>query len=1152
MLKLKKRIPTIAPKVLKEEIPQKKYNSLDEIVDRNKSFTLIYSGIEGEKYQRWLYDLGVRNFLLSYHYLTVSKINLQKRFEGKKDIRLMVDSGAHTYMQDDSFKEYSIEDWEKLIQKYLKWAEKNREYIFAIVNFDLEALFPNPKIIEEWNMKYFEPFMLRTGIPVCFVWHQNSYRDWDYYCQRYPYVGISAVNALDGETVSLDDLRDKLRIAEKHNALVHGFGMTRVGMLTELPYFSSDSSVSGDSSVLVRSKGRVQRLKIEELYNDLSVKKNCFETSPTERGVDLSLSDYETPTIDEEGKVIWGKLNSVVRHEVDKPMSNFNLEGGFTLSCTDDHSLIYIDNEGSLYEERASAFDKNDYLLSPQSIPIDAPERKIVRVNILPTKAGVRIRKSKKRVAKWVRITDDFLLFLGFWVGNGCFYLKHGKYTGAVGMSGYHYPEVKDVIDRIIDTFEINTTLAPNGVDIVLHSIEFQRILTALGFKGKSHTKRVPSFVYSLSKRQIGVFLKGYFSADGTGNLSCMTVSEELKNDLVELLRFFEIISSATFYKEHTFVKDGVTYNAKKSWRITISDGESRDSFVENIGFLQEYKNKSLDEARDRKSRGSRKRCIPHELTNKDMIRIKHTSKPRGETRQKANSFKGRVGRNLMLEGFSQRLVDTELDFTQILSVSKEKKKSFVYDLSVDKYERFIANGIVVHNTSWKAGVIYGKVAYFDLNTNRLRYLDKDKWKGDYFNELVSRYCLDPKEFENEAEIEIVKASTGAFIEAEKFIRERLKSRMYWLKAVSVKNDADNLSADFFPPLDFFEGDLSGLREYAVKYNVNPDLDTSELVDVIRDVVVFLTWGNPEYERFWRYYANNDSIIIELHNMYINRIVETNEDRVKDLVEFMKEVIEGKTDKLLHMGTNFDRVVKERDVYVEDEIEMEDVSREETIAAVSKYLPESSTSNSEAPEIDELDDEIFKGVGIVPIRDAKGRLQAGVKRGSKKTLYSKKFPKFACDTCYAAVKCPEYKSGYVCAYNKLFNRFDVRNMGDVIQAIQGMVEHNLTRMQKAMVTEILNGSVDPNVTGFINQNTQLLKTLTQLYDSGSAEVLRQTRVMNADGSYATTTEVRNPGSGGILERLFSEVIKNPSKDDPGDEYVGVKNSRYEAKEDDLD
>ena len=165
-------------------------------------------------------------------------------------------------------------------------------------------------------------------------------------------------------------------------------------------------------------------------------------------------------------------------------------------------------------------------------------------------------------------------------------------------------------------------------------------------------------------------------------------------------------------------------------------------------------------------------------------------------------------------------------------------------------------------------------------------------------------------------------------------------------------------------------------------------------------------------------------------------------------------------------------MVKERDDYIEDdEEELVDLTDYDIKDRLKNLLPvPEDAENGKAPELEELDREIFSKANIVPTFDEKGKFVKGQTAVRKpKKMYSKKYPKFACDTCYAAAKCPEFKAGYVCSYNKMFNRYDTRDMADLIQAMQGMVEHNLSRMQKAMVMEVLNGTIDGNVTSFIDQ-----------------------------------------------------------------------------------
>ena len=292
-----------------------------------------------------------------------------------------------------------------------------------------------------------------------------------------------------------------------------------------------------------------------------------------------------------------------------------------------------------------------------------------------------------------------------------------------------------------------------------------------------------------------------------------------------------------------------------------------------------------------------------------------------------------------------------------------------------------------------------------------------------------------------------------------------------------------------------------------------------------------------------------------LHDTFVNRIVASDEERIADLQQFFKECLSGENDKLLQMGTNFDRIVKEREHYIEeDDEELVDISPDEVKSRLRAILPDSADSDS-ASEIDALDEEIYRKADIVPVFDERGLFvkgQTAVKRPKK--VYSKKFPKFACDTCYAAAKCPEFKAGYVCAYNNMFNRFDTRNMADIIQAVQGIVEHNMARMQRAMIMEVMNGTIDPVTSQLMDTNIRYMQMLKQMYEQGSPEVLRQTHVIRADGSEERTTSITNPQSGGILEKLFSMNVGKPTKEEEvidaeEAEIVKTPNERYTVEED---
>lgn len=668
-LKLKKVVKNVSSEV-ESETSQPKQKSLWDIVDREQDFHMLYSGVEDERNFDILYSMGIRRFLISYQYVQRKHMDIDKF--NNLGVKFFVDSGAFTYMSDYKYQDYSIEDWEKQIERYLKWAKKHKDIIFAIASLDIETLVGGEQV-QIWNEKYFEPFMLETGIPVCFVWHEDTSLSWEQYCQRYPYVGLSG----GVDDTFEKDLRDSLRVAEKYNTVVHGMAMTKTSLLTSLPFYTVDS-------------------------------------------------------------------------------------------------------------------------------------------------------------------------------------------------------------------------------------------------------------------------------------------------------------------------------------------------------------------------------------------------------------------------------------------------------------------------TTWLVGLQYGEVNYW--TGKKMTRLKKDKWKGNMLPKLVS-LGFDEQKLLDEDNEEMIRVNVHAFIEAEEYIQKQCKARMYWLRPKSEKRTEDDLKSIEYPTPEWLNNPDEQSKtwdKYADLFNISKEDQALGLNSVI-DMTCFMNWDNPDYADFINRVYTPDTIK-DLHDFFINRIVQSDEERVSDLIQFYKENLLGENDKLLLMGTNFDRIVKERDTYITDEeYDTEDVNEMELFNKLSKYLPE-TPEGSEAPEIDSLDDEIFKEEGIIPIRDEKGHFLKGQKQVLKpKKMYSKKFPKLACDTCYAAQKCPEYKAGYACAYNKIFDKFDTRDMGDIIQAMQGIVDFSLGRLQRSMMFEIMEGGLpDPNVSSMMDQSMRYLAQLKSMYENGNTEVLRQTKILRSDGTQEMHTQVTNPQRGGILEKIFGDL---GSKEESSDNIV---------------
>lgn len=68
---------------------------LEQLMDFKRPFSMLYSGVESERFFNMCYSMGIRNFLVSFEY--VKKISHIINAECK----VFVDSGAFTYNQDD-------------------------------------------------------------------------------------------------------------------------------------------------------------------------------------------------------------------------------------------------------------------------------------------------------------------------------------------------------------------------------------------------------------------------------------------------------------------------------------------------------------------------------------------------------------------------------------------------------------------------------------------------------------------------------------------------------------------------------------------------------------------------------------------------------------------------------------------------------------------------------------------------------------------------------------------------------------------------------------------------------------------------------------------------------------------------------------------
>lgn len=1050
----------------------------------NVPMSIVISGVEGKTYWDIVVNKAKMGFvLMSYHYLQSKKGDfLKERIEENPHVKVFIDSGAHTFLTNEKYLDMPNEFWEDYLEKYTAWLIKNKDYIFACANLDLEAIVGN-ELVDEWNDKYFKK-VEEAGIQVCYIWHSpRGEIGWEEMCRKHSYIGLSIQNDTD---TTLQKLMKKIKVAQKYNTRVHGMALTKTDILVRVPFFSADSSVDGDSKVLVRYKTKnptvpykVELLSIKELY-DRNLE-NEFRTFDFETRVPYK--DVEVLTVDNNNKTIWGSLYGVVKHLVKKPTVKLRVQGGKDVICTTDHSIITMNDNGELVETKADSLKVGDYVLS--------------------TKINNAFKDNNDKNALWInnkqyKMTDNALQTYGLWIGDGHISENY------VGFSCLNDAEcvkpIKSFMDRKGNKIVRSKS---NNVDGRVHSVDLVRQFKDLDLVGKSHSKKIPSWVFSLSERQIGQFLKGYFSADGTAPCELSTVSKELKDGVVTLLEMMGIYTSVSYRPSHKFIKDNKTYQAKESWKITVKDVNSLKLFKEKVGFLQKYKMDKLEAY----------------INSKEPRQARREEKP------------------------SNIKVDVDgLTFLKIKSIepiANGEDLVEVYDLSVKDYERFFANGILVHNTTWLVGQQYGELNWFD--GRKMRRLGKTEWRRNYKTKLLKEpFNADWDRLINGMggkgdTYELLRLNLVAYKLVEEHIRKRNFSKMYWMKGgennslmpVSHKSTTElNLN---LPPYEWYvdeEEKYPDLDKYLNSMGISPnDFSREESVNILFFYFLLLQDTENHIDEF------EDDILTSYASQLSNSVISSRDEAIQFLTTYYRENALGIRNDF--KGENSVLAPKEREIYVEeDEFATIDLSSSDIEHGLGIDV-----NKDDMPEITLLDEELRKQ-DIMPVRDSKGRFIKGQKKVRKpKNIYSDKMPVLNCNTCYKAGDCEMYKPGYVCAYKKMFKRFNTRNMDDIIDAMTSMANYNLERMSRAMMFETMDGGmVTAEVTGLIDQNMRILNQIKDLQNSRA--VVSQRKVIREDGTEETVTHLNvNPQEGGILSKIFGMSKSNEEEDK--DKYIDV-------------
>ncbi|MCL5407530.1 MAG: replicative DNA helicase [Patescibacteria group bacterium] len=319
-----------------------------------------------------------------------------------------------------------------------------------------------------------------------------------------------------------------------------------------------------------------------------------------------------------------------------------------------------------------------------------------------------------------VTMSDEKIIVLAHLIGDGC-YLKHQPlhYTNAD-------PESISIVDRASQkAFGTKNRLvkqktwfhlylsAPAPLARGRRNPIVKWLDEELGiFDQRSGEKEIPELIFTLSQKQLALFVRHLFSTDGgltfssgIWRLHYASKSEKLIKSLQHLLLRFEIQSRIKINKKRGYLP---------VFDLVISGSENQLKFMEEIGIFgrkDKIVKKAIKDLRQIEP-NTNVDIIPKDIWQKIVQKFTDlgwTTRQFHQEMQWAYSgtqrYNNGISRNrlssiaqVLGDGVLSDLADSDIFWDEIAEI-KEVGVESVYDITVPKNHNFIANDIVVHNS---------------------------------------------------------------------------------------------------------------------------------------------------------------------------------------------------------------------------------------------------------------------------------------------------------------------------------------------------------------------------------------------------------------------------------------------------------------------
>jgi len=346
------------------------------------------------------------------------------------------------------------------------------------------------------------------------------------------------------------------------------------------------------------------------------------------------------------------------------------------------------------------------YLLSTQKtrIPINSFLELMQESRIKYDLENLRIKKgTSTSIPAKFPINENIMRFLGYYLAEGNIDMNKIQITNSK-------PEIIEDIKNICEKefglkiSQRKITGYGESVQMYICSRPLLDLLIYFGCGKTSFYKRIPNFVYGLSKRKICALLKGMYSGDGS-----FSSTEKAGN----MIRYFSTSKSLVEDVSYALLSLGIVCRllrmkpgkkGKKDCFIAeIKQRKYVEHFLNNVGFT--HKNpkiiiKSISRSED-------------DSVSFDIEELeKHVHLPRKyrhlrRTKRCSKDYLAKISEEVKCSDELYNFVhgDFFIDRVKSIELINLKEPEYVYDLEVKSTQRFIGGfgGILLHNTEAKA-----------------------------------------------------------------------------------------------------------------------------------------------------------------------------------------------------------------------------------------------------------------------------------------------------------------------------------------------------------------------------------------------------------------------------------------------------------------